>query len=112
MYTRVTHLKKVIDKLAIWRDKNCTTFKLLGRKHNHKRIFYTLIDVLSTNVITFENVVVDVKNDRRISIKRSLHEHGRDYVNYIYIYIYIYDILEFLLLTSPMPKNCKYVSNN
>ena len=34
---------------------------------------------LLKKVITFESGVVDVENGRRKSIKRSLHEHGRDF---------------------------------
>ena len=35
--------------------------------------------------ITFKSVVVDVKNGRRKSIKRSLQEYGRENVKNIYI---------------------------
>jgi len=36
-------------------------------------------------VITFERADVDVENGRRKSIKRSLHEHGREKLKDIYI---------------------------
>jgi len=31
--------------------------------------------------ITFKSVVVDDENGRRKSLKRTLHEHGRDFFN-------------------------------